>query len=498
MEMELRKRAIDKIYKRRDRIEMPDFQREEVWTPDKKRKLINSILRGWHLPKFYFRVVGDGTFECVDGQQRLVSIWEFYDNKLILDDESAREFGGTRYADLPDKISDAFDDFEIEIEEIEEATEEELEELFLRLQLATPLNTAEKLHAISSEMRTFAMDLAKSPFFKERVALKDTRYAHFVIVTQWLFVEARGIQPQMRFAQLESLLRDNRRFSRESDLAKRARATLKYLEQAIPSKTNKLRNRANLLSVLMLAARVLSAGVARKTVSAFGEFVENFFTQLAAEVEKGSRSTDRELLEYQEAISYGSTGGDSIGTRLRILVRRLVAEHPEFSPLLGGAVTPQNTTDAAMRQQADEIGNLIYRVNETYASSNGEDLFKFTNQSAAALQELGDSVRTVNQYGRFIDALYFLIYEGSGACKRLPQPPTQVAMDIKFLRTGVRHDLDHGSTAEVTKKRIRKGEVFRRYSGKESASECAPEDFLAMQLRLLAATRNLLADLLPK
>jgi hypothetical protein len=58
---------------------MPDFQREEVWTETKKRLLIDSILRGWHLPKFYFRKVDDGAFECVDGQQRLTAIWEFFD-----------------------------------------------------------------------------------------------------------------------------------------------------------------------------------------------------------------------------------------------------------------------------------------------------------------------------------------------------------------------------------------------------------------------------------
>ena len=57
MKMETRSRAIDKIYKRRDRIEMPDFQREEVWSDDRKRLLIDSILRGWHLPKvFVYRV----------------------------------------------------------------------------------------------------------------------------------------------------------------------------------------------------------------------------------------------------------------------------------------------------------------------------------------------------------------------------------------------------------------------------------------------------------
>jgi hypothetical protein len=498
MEMELRSKAIDKIYKRRDRIEMPEFQREEVWPPEKKRKLIDSILKGWHLPKFYFRVVGDGTYECVDGQQRLVAIWEFYDDKLSLDEGSARDFGGARYSELPEKVSDMFDDFEIEIEEIEEATEDELEELFLRLQLATPLNTAEKLHAVGSEMRAFAKDLAKSPFFKERIALKDTRYAHFVIVVQWLFVEARGIQPQMRFPQLEDFLRDNRKFSKESDLAKRARATLKYLEQAIPTRNSKLRNRANLLSVLMLASRVVNAGLHKGTAEAFGEFIEKFFSDLALEVERGPRSTDRELLIYQEAISYGSTGGDSISTRLRILVRRLVMSHPEFAPLLGDVLTHQNATSQALRDQVDDISTLLYRLNELYAAKNGEDLFKVTNESIAALKTLGSPVKSSVAYGKLIDALYVLLYEGSGACKRLPQPPAEFAMDVKFLRTGLRHDLDHGPEREVGKKRTRKADVFRKYSGKESVSECAPEDFLATQLRLLASTRAFISDLLPR
>lgn len=50
MKLERRARAIDKVYKRRDRIDMPDFQREEVWPDTKKRLLIDSILKGWHLP----------------------------------------------------------------------------------------------------------------------------------------------------------------------------------------------------------------------------------------------------------------------------------------------------------------------------------------------------------------------------------------------------------------------------------------------------------------
>src|SRR5688572_17357906 len=76
-----------------------------------------------------------------------------------------------------------------------DATDDELEELFVRLQLGTPLTTAEKLNALGGEARDFAKWISKQRFFAEQIGVRDTRYAHFDIATKWLFVEARGIQP---------------------------------------------------------------------------------------------------------------------------------------------------------------------------------------------------------------------------------------------------------------------------------------------------------------
>ena len=86
MKMTARRRALDKIYKRRDRYDIPDWQREEVWSKGRKQKLIDSILRGWRLPKFYFLLTSDEPeeFEVVDGQQRLLAIWEFFDPRLFI------------------------------------------------------------------------------------------------------------------------------------------------------------------------------------------------------------------------------------------------------------------------------------------------------------------------------------------------------------------------------------------------------------------------------
>ena len=43
MKMLSRKRALDKIFKRRDRYEIPDWQRDEVWSNARKQELIDTI-----------------------------------------------------------------------------------------------------------------------------------------------------------------------------------------------------------------------------------------------------------------------------------------------------------------------------------------------------------------------------------------------------------------------------------------------------------------------
>ena len=64
----------------------PEYQREEVWTKPQKQLLIDSLLVGIDIPKFYFRAVDKPPYEyeVVDGQQRLRAIFEFLNNEYAL------------------------------------------------------------------------------------------------------------------------------------------------------------------------------------------------------------------------------------------------------------------------------------------------------------------------------------------------------------------------------------------------------------------------------
>jgi hypothetical protein len=163
-----------------------------------------------------------------------------------------------------------------------------------------------------------------------------------------------------------------------------------------------------------------------------------------------------------------------------------------FAPLLGGP----GAVNEAIRNIEELVAAIreeVYRVNRAYAAKHGEDLFKMTTESATALATtIGRPCRVAEQYEKFIDGLYFLVYEGSGACKRLPAPVPDFAMEVKLLRTDIRHDMDHGSTGDVAKKRIRAAQNVEKYMGKKTVEECGPEELLSGQIRIL---RNMLAFL---
>jgi hypothetical protein len=298
----------------------------------------------------------------------------------------------------------------------------------------------------------------------------------------------------MRFAQLEAFLKDANAFEASGRVAKRMSAAAEYLKKAFPKRCGSLRNRATVLSVCMLAGNLAEASVAKSTAPQFGQFVQQFLAKLSEEVEKGPKSRDIPLREYQEAISYGSTGGDSVRTRLSVLSEKLRAFNPAFANSVRGAALIANN-DGGARELAHEVADLLFAANESAAAIDGDDAFKMTNKSTRALKRLGVACATQYRFGELADDLYFLVYEGSGSCKRLPSPPPDFAMDVKFLRTHLRHDLDHGDPKDAAGKRVRGASVLRKYLGVQVLETATEAQFRTAHLRLLEGLREMLKSL---
>lgn len=61
-----------------DQIDLnPSYQRNFIWSPTNQRELIDTILKEYPLPSFFFYLKPDGKYEMVDGQQRTKTIYRF-------------------------------------------------------------------------------------------------------------------------------------------------------------------------------------------------------------------------------------------------------------------------------------------------------------------------------------------------------------------------------------------------------------------------------------
>lgn len=483
MKMQSGKRALDKIYKRRDRYDIPEWQRQEVWSHSKKQNLIDTVLRGWKLPKFYFQKTADApdTFEVVDGQQRLATIFEFFDDDLSLSDASAKMFGGRTYTELPDRYSDLIDDYEIEYDEIEEATEEEVKQFFQRLQEGLPLTSSEKLNSIHSNLRDFVMRSTKHHFFS-KVAASDRRRGHFDIMAKATAIEIDGIEVSLRYDDLRAVFESQTAFSSDSNIAYRLNGTLDFVDKGFTEQhSNLLRNRTIIQSLLTLVNRLTTSEKMEGKEQQIANFFTSFSKELNRQVELGHGATDPEYPQFQRTVNANVRTGAR--TRQEILLRKLFAYDPSFAEMLDPAVANESGIQTAVRNSAANIVALVSQINEQYAGQNGSDLFKPTNKTVQAQISIGEPVRNYDQYKLFIEDLYFLFHEGVG--NRLDDSTPRSFKDVNLLRTNLQHDLDHGGKGKVKHKRQQVGKAFEKYAGVMSPETLDPEKFVIAQNNIL-------------
>ncbi|MFJ9146930.1 DUF262 domain-containing protein [Streptomyces sp. NPDC102270] len=130
----------------------PKFQRGPVWPSPARSYLIDSILRGYPIPKLLLRTTVDRDTrrtirDVVDGQQRLRAIIDFASGKFALGPK-AGDLKGLRYANLDDDLKDSFLEYKLTCEQLINATDEDVLEVFVRINsYAIPVNEAELRNA---------------------------------------------------------------------------------------------------------------------------------------------------------------------------------------------------------------------------------------------------------------------------------------------------------------------------------------------------------------
>ncbi len=280
-----------------------EYQRSSVWSRAQQALLIDSILRGFDVPKIYLRKLPDGSphlFDVVDGKQRLTAIWSFLEDDLPLL-KTAETFpevgdlGGRSWSELPDPARDRLQFSSITVSKLENASEDDIRELFLRLQKGEPLKAAEKRNAMVGPVRDFVADtLACHPFWSKS-GIREARlgwHEHSAIV---LSLAIQGGPTGVKGADLQQLYSEQD-FDASGDAAERAVSVLSALETVEDAEGDALiRNR---WAVVDLAVVVMRLHLEGRTVDPvlLSSFFQGFETE-RLRVGRELRNLQTEVIE---------------------------------------------------------------------------------------------------------------------------------------------------------------------------------------------------------
>jgi hypothetical protein len=297
----------------KDRVNVEaEYQRGDVWSRPQQRLLIDSLLRGYDLPKIYLKKNPEGSsvlYDVIDGKQRLTALWQFFEDGYKLSSisklsEPLGDLAGKTWSELSGPAQDRLQFATITVSLIESATDEQVRELFLRLQEGEPLDAAEKRNAMAGPVRDFVADeLINHPVFSN-LGIRQRRYNwHELAAIALLLVRAQGRPTTLKGADLHDLYADSE-FDPNGEDADRLRSLLDDLAAITEHSPGAIRTRWGFVDLLLCLMHMEEADIEWEParVSAF---------YVSFEDERKDSSTS--LAEWRAEVSEFGPAAEDVG-----------------------------------------------------------------------------------------------------------------------------------------------------------------------------------------
>jgi hypothetical protein len=324
------------LYTTRNSLVMrPAYQRQLVWTKAQKQLLIDSVLRKFDIPKFYLRKTSSALdcFEVVDGQQRLSTIFDFLDDKFALakdcDAVDGHDVAGKKFSQLDVSVKSIIHLYQLTVVVLEEASEDDIRELFLRLQNGTTLKAQEKRNARPGLMREFVCEVAKHKFF-DSVMFSNSRCTFDLVAAQMTLFTLTGDICNLKDRDLNRMYETNKDFDKKSQEAKKVIRVLDFLCQMFPDKTPELKKRFNVVSLYILVSKLLDRYVVIGREKEISDWFVDFEHRRDIDDQKDPEEQDPYLVPYHEKTAHSTDAYDSLNFRNTFLMTDLFLHVPHL------------------------------------------------------------------------------------------------------------------------------------------------------------------------
>jgi hypothetical protein len=312
----------------------PDFQRDFIWNVEKQQKLIDSIIRGWHIPPIHLVKV-DGKqpeekYEILDGKQRLNAIFQFYNDEFSFNGFFKPDFGhynylhGLKFSEFPLDKKNKFETTSLRVFYLSNVEEDEATELFLRLNQGVAVSASEKRNCIYGvvkenlrEILAYYSDL----FNNKTLGFENRRMAYQDALDKIYFLErAKSLDYKPTSNALEKMYFEE---TIDSDLIKRLNLTLEPTQKILYCLNEKYHyklTKSTLISYYwfirqLLFDNALEIPKARRFIIEF----EKWRDELKNSYEQ-NKKVDKNFIEFTTYLSKGWLDPSSLSGRHRILM----------------------------------------------------------------------------------------------------------------------------------------------------------------------------------
>jgi hypothetical protein len=341
--------SVGTIYHDRRTMNMdPTYQRDGgVWSLAKQQLFVDSLVNGFDIPKIYVHDVdgqGGYNYAVVDGKQRIGTVLRFLDNGFAfgpdfvytgskIDDPP---LAGQKYGDLAAATQDRFRDCKLDVVVIRTREEEEIEELFSRLNNGEKLNAAESRNALGGKVCTLIRDLADDPFIKGKLGFKNNRYAHYEVSAKLLYLEDESAKAKAPvFVDLKKKFLDdfvtNNKSMKDAyakKLLDRTRTQLKAISPVFDAGDIELSKQSYPQLMYLFVGSMLRHYGGNDLKSTLKDFLSDFRNERVANLLLDEDKRDAELAEYGRLMQQGTNDAGSMQKRVEILTKRFLQANP--------------------------------------------------------------------------------------------------------------------------------------------------------------------------
>ncbi|CDB62316.1 uncharacterized conserved protein [Clostridium clostridioforme CAG:132] len=296
-------------------------QRNPVWDMSRKSLLIHSMIEGYPIPPFYFARKDDGKYDALDGQQRSLSIKGYLDGEFPLSDDTPQVIDENgfpvtvsrlKFSELPEWAQDNIKDYSLTIYYFEGITEEEIAELFFRINNGKPLTSVELTRVKAKSILKF-QEIAKHEMIAEAITEAGKRHYNDenVAMQAWTlcFSDCRDFMTKSFRPFIESAVVTEEQVQEMGQALDYIKAVCDLLnpdEKADKRVLKKIKTRSHLVSCTYVALKALHAGM---SVEELKEILYKFFDS--------SQTSVNEI--YNKSVGSGSAKPDKVQSRVQVL-----------------------------------------------------------------------------------------------------------------------------------------------------------------------------------